>query len=122
MQETATAVYEFFGSFGIPAYDQNAVPDDAQLPYITCYVQEPEWGRQASGYAQVWYRTKSRAMVNAKTDEIVRAIGDQGYKAKTNSGYVLIRPETPIVSPVSDDRAIGNLINFTLNAYHMPGM
>lgn len=122
MESTAKAVYQFFSSFGIPAYDQNAVPDDAELPYITYYVPEPEWGRQCTGYAQVWYRTKSRATVNAKTDQIVSAIGDRGIKLECESGYVMLRPETPLVTPVKDGDVLGNLINFIINAYHMPGV
>ena len=122
MQETAKAVYQFFSGFQIPAYDQQAVPDDAELPYITYYVQEPEWGAQATGFAQVWYRTKSRATVNAKTDEIVSAIGDRGVKLDCRGGCVVIRPESPLIVPVKDGDVIGNRINFILNAYHMPGM
>lgn len=121
MQETAKAVYQFFSGFQIPAYDQQAVPEDAELPYITYYVQEPEWGTQATGFAQVWYRTKSRATVNAKTDEIAQAIGDRGVKLECRGGYVMIRPESPLIVPVKDGDVIGNRINFILNAYHMPG-
>ena len=123
MERTAKAVYTFLSGFGIPAYDQQAVPDDAELPYITYYLQEPEWSRQCTGYAQVWYRTKSRATVNAKTDQIVSAIGDQGVVLQcAGGGYVMIRPETPIVSPIKDGDVMGNIINFIVNAYHMPGV
>ena len=121
MQETAKAVYQFFSAFNVPAYDQQAVPEDAELPYITYYVQEPEWGTQATGFAQVWYRTKSRATVNEKTDEIVRAIGDRGVLLECQGGYVMLRPETPFISPIQNGDVMGNIINFTLNAYHMPG-
>ena len=121
MQETAKAVYQFFSGFNIPAYDQQAVPEDAEPPYITYYIQEPEWGRQSTGYAQVWYRTKSRATVNAKTDEIASAIGDRGVNLECRGGYVMIRPESPLIVPVKDGDVIGNRINFILNAYHMPG-
>ena len=29
------AIHGFWSSFGITAYDENSVPDDAELPYIT---------------------------------------------------------------------------------------
>ena len=125
MQDTAKAVYGFFSGFGIPAYAQDAVPDDAELPYITYYLQEPEWSRQASGYAQVWYPSRNRAKLNELTDMIVREIGSEGtLLGCDNGGYVMIRPETPLVSPAAsgEDKTIGNLVNFILNAYHMPGM
>ena len=122
MQETAKAVYQFFSGFQIPAYDQQAVPEDAELPYITYYVQEPEWGTQSTGFAQVWYRTKSRATVNAKADEIAQAIGDRGVMLECRGGYVVIRPESPLIVPVKDGDVLGNRINFILNAYHMPGV
>ena len=121
MQSTAKAIYTFFNSFGIPAYDTNAVPDDAELPYITYYHGEPEWGLKASGYAHVWYRTKSRATVNAKADEIIAAIRE-GIILPCDGGYVVIWPETPLVQPEKDEDILGNLINFSINAYHLPGM
>lgn len=121
MQSTAKAVYEFFNSFGLDAYDINAVPDDAKLPYITYMVNEPEWNRQATAYAQVWYRTKSRATVNAKADQIVAAIGT-GVRLDCDGGYVVIWPESPLVQPIANDDVLGAYINLSINAYHMPGM
>ena len=29
------AIHFFWSQFGLPAYDENSVPDDAQMPYIT---------------------------------------------------------------------------------------
>ena len=29
------AINEFWNRFGVMAYDENTVPDDAELPYIT---------------------------------------------------------------------------------------
>ena len=106
----------------VDANDAAAVPDGAELPYITYYLQEPEWDRQCTGFAQVWYRTKSRVTVNEKTDEIVQAIGDRGVNLECRGGYVMLRPESPLIVPVKDGDVIGNRINFILNAYHMPGV
>ena len=31
----AEAIYGFWSSFGVPAYEENAVPDGAGMPYLT---------------------------------------------------------------------------------------
>ena len=33
--DKSQAVHDFWSSFGLTAYDENAVPDNAQMPYIT---------------------------------------------------------------------------------------
>ena len=35
MTNTAKALYQFFSGFGLPAYVEYNVPDEAALPYIT---------------------------------------------------------------------------------------
>ena len=44
MRDTAAALYTFFSSFGIPAYVEYNVPDNAALPYITYELRDPEAG------------------------------------------------------------------------------
>lgn len=75
MMSTARTLYEFFSSFGIPAYVENNVPDDAALPYITYELVEPDSLSQASFTARVWYMDESFAAITAKVDEIKQAIG-----------------------------------------------
>ena len=54
MTNTAKALYQFFSGFGIPAYVEYAPPDNAQLPYITYQLIEPDWDDGGTFYARVW--------------------------------------------------------------------
>ena len=37
----AAAIYQFWNSFGLTAYEENTVPDDAAFPYITYQLVTP---------------------------------------------------------------------------------
>lgn len=75
ISKIVTALYTFFSGFGLDAYPENTVPDEAQLPYITYQITVPEWESPVSMYARVWYRSASFAGISAKVDEIDEAIG-----------------------------------------------
>jgi len=121
MQSTAKALYQFFSGFGLPAFTENTVPDDQDLPYITYSLVEPEWNAKATLYAQVWYRTHNNAVVNAKADEITAAIGT-GIILPCDGGYCVLWPETPLVQMIVDGDVRRAYINLSVNAYHMPGV
>lgn len=125
MNATAVALKSFFGGFGIPAYTKDTVPDDVAVPYIAYYFQEPEWDKKTSGYAQIWYRTKSNSTVLAKADEVMSAIG-LGKRIDLNGyGYLVIYNENPsgdIMVDPDDDAYRAAIVNFSINSYHMPGV
>jgi hypothetical protein len=89
MTEVARALNSFWNSFSIPAYVEDNVPNDAQFPYITYTVAEPDWGNPASIQARVWYKDTSRVGINSKVSDIKQAIGE-GKSIKTDTGYVVI--------------------------------
>lgn len=70
----ASALYTFFSGFGIPAYEENSVPDDAALPYITYSVSVPEWDETASISASVWNMGTSAREAMTKAEEIIQKI------------------------------------------------
>lgn len=123
MIKTAQALRAFFSGFGIPAYNENTVPGDAEPPYITYPLREPEWNQKATFYAIVYYRSeKSNLASLTKADEIARAIGN-GIRLPIDGGCIVLWPETPLVQampPNGDVRAA--YINLSLNSYHMPGL
>ena len=121
MESTAKAIYSFFSSFGLPAYDTNAVPDEAEFPHIIYSISEPEWDKKASGYLLALYRTASKAAVNKKADEIAAALGTKP-RLECEGGIIQLWPENPFVQPYKDGDILGAYIHFTINAYHMPGM
>ena len=76
MYNTAKALYTFWGSFGIPAYIEDNVPDDAVMPYLTYRLIEPVWQSFASTYVRLWYRDTSYTNISRKIDEIKNTIGE----------------------------------------------
>lgn len=118
MTSVAQALYAFYSGFGIPAYTEQSVPSDAQLPYITYTVVEPGGLEAAVEQARVWYRSESYVGINAKTDEIVQAIG-AGTLIPAGDGFVCLRPGTPLVQPqpIDDPLLKVNYINLQLNAF-----
>ena len=123
MISTATALYGFLSGFDIPAYSENTVPEDAELPYLTYPVKEPEWNSPTTFYVNVYYRNKdSYYSAMSKADEIVQAIGP-GVYLECEGGIVMLTPETPLVQALPQNGDIrGAYINLQLNAYHMPGI
>ena len=89
MTQTATALYNFFSGFGIPAYIQGNIPDNATMPYITYELIEPEPLATALFHASVWYRGTNVEGIAEKVDEIRAAIGN-GVNLPTESGVIHI--------------------------------
>ena len=123
MISTATALYGFFSGFDIPAYGTNTVPDDAELPYLTFPLTEPEWSSSASFYVTVYYRNEvSNYQSLSKADEIVQAIGP-GVYLECEGGIIMLTPMTPLIQELPPDGDVrGAYINLQINAYHMPGI
>ena len=120
MRATAKALKSFVGGFGLPAYTTESVPDDVTAPYLVYPLTEPEWSQKATFYIQGWYRSKSNAELAAKADQIVREIGT-GITINTESGYLVIYPETPLVQMMVDGDYRSFYINLSINSYQMPG-
>ena len=119
MTNIAIALYNFFSGFGLPAYVEYAPPDDAELPYITYQLTDPDWRDNATFYARVWYRSTSYAQINAKVDEIAAAIGE-GLRIPTPGGTIWLNRGTPWAQNMrmeGDDTLKVAYLNFILNAF-----
>lgn len=118
MTKTAQALYTFFSGFGIPAYAEYAVPDEADLPYITYQVTEPDWRDEATFAARVWYRDTSFAALNATVDSIRAAVGE-GVRLQTDGGALYLFKGTPFVQIMpmeGDDTLRVAYVNFGIHA------
>lgn len=117
MTDAAKALYKFFAGFGLQAYEENSVPDDVALPYITYQVSIPDWRDSASISASVWYMGTGYAEVNAKVDEIQKKIGE-GYMAPAGNGCIYISKEIPFAQaiPTGDDNVKVVTLNLGLQA------
>lgn len=86
------AIHNFWSSFDWPAYDENTVPDDATLPYITYSVNI---GDITSGpvttQASLWYRSMSWKEITEKSEEIRNHLGIGGVMIEHDDGAIWIK-------------------------------
>ena len=87
------AIHSFWSSFGLTAYDENSVPDNAAMPYIT----------SVNLSASVWYHSTSWAAPTAKAHEIGNYISMGGITLPTDNGIVWIKRGSPFYQRLGDD-------------------
>lgn len=101
--DKSQAIHAFWSSFEIPAYDENTVPDDAEMPYITYNVVINNVGGVTLLTASVWYRSTSWADISAKVDEIAEKLALNGfYSARLDNGIMWLVQGTPFAQRMSD--------------------
>lgn len=113
------ALHNFWSSFGLPAYDEASVPDDAVMPYITYKVATGSLGDIIGLTATVWYRSSSWAEITRKKNEIAEYIGVGGKTIKIDNGYAWIYRGSTFAQriPSQDDRVRGYYL--MLNAEYL---
>lgn len=99
----AAAIYQFWSSFGLTAYEENTVPTDAVFPYITYQLVTDSFGREVVATASLWYRGESWSAINAKTEEISANIGFGGKIIKCDGGIIWIKRGRPFAQNMGDD-------------------
>lgn len=97
MTEIARALNYFWNTF-LPAYVEDNVPDEAEFPYITYTLAEPDWGEPASIQARLWYKDTSLVAINAKASDIKEAIGE-GKSIQTETGFIVINRDVNFAQP-----------------------
>lgn len=105
----------FWSSFGIPAYDENTVPDGATMPYITYEAVGGDLGAQTTISASLWYRSNSWAEISQMADQIAQEIAmAQKPAVKISNGYMKVRlPEgSPFAQRMDDpsDRQVRRIV------------
>ena len=97
------AIHTFWSGFGIPAYDEQTVPDNAKMPYITYRVVTDSIGNVCNLTGSVWYRSTSWKEVSDKAAEVAQAVGQYGFtKLKLDDGYVWFTKGAPFAQRMSD--------------------
>lgn len=93
----------FWNSFGIPAYDQNTVPPDAQMPYITYEAVTAGFEDVTPLAGYIWYRSTSWQEASEKADQIAGAINPYRLVQLGNKEYLFIAKGIPFAQRVSDE-------------------
>lgn len=112
----AGAIHLFWSSFGLTAYEENAVPVGVEFPYITYELVTDDLGNDTAMTASVWYRSTSWVEANAKAEEIGRGIGYGGVMLSCDGGRIWMRRDVPFAQSMgdeSDDRIRRKIIRVT---------
>ncbi len=99
----AAAIYQFWRSFGLKAFEENTVPSDEKLPYITYQLTTDSFDREVSLSVSVWYRTSGWTAINAKTEEISARIGRSGVLIPCDGGAIWIKRGQPFAQSMGDE-------------------
>lgn len=89
------ALHAFWSGFGLKAYDENSVPDEATPNYLTYEVSSDSFGNFVAQTASLWYRDSSWAAITAKEQEISDFIGRGGRMIACDSGAIWIQRGSP---------------------------
>lgn len=95
------AMYAFWNSYSIPAYEENTVPDEAELPYITYQLITDSRFSELPLAANIYYRSDSWVEINAKANEISYDI-QTGKRLECEGGWLWIKKGSPFVQNMSD--------------------
>lgn len=112
----AAAIYQFWNGFGMTAYEENSVPDDAAFPYITYQLVTDSFDREVVATASLWYRSESWTAINAKVEEISQKISRGGKIISCDCGAIWLKRGQPFAQSIgdeSDDLIKGKYLNIT---------
>ena len=99
----AAAIYQFWSSFGLTAYEENTVPTDAAFPYITYQLVTDSFDREIPLTASIWYRSESWSGINAKADEISQKISRGGKIIPCDDGAIWLKRGQPFAQSMGDE-------------------
>ena len=91
----------FWNGFTWKAYNENTVPNDAQLPYITYEATIDFFGNTVVQTTSLWQRSFSWAEITQKEKEIANAIGRGGLQIPCDGGTIWIKRATPWAQKVA---------------------
>lgn len=101
--DKAQAIQNFWERFGLPAYNETTVPDDAVMPYITYGISTDSIGNVVFLPASIWYRTTSWRDVSRKAEEIAEYIVNmQPPSIALDKGRLYLAKGTPFAQRMSD--------------------
>lgn len=99
----AAAIYQFWSGFGLTAYEENTVSDDAKFPYITYQLVTDGFDREIPLTASLWYRSESWTAINSKTEEISQKISRGGKIIPCDGGAIWLKRGQPFAQNMGDE-------------------
>ena len=115
------AQYNFWSSFGIPAFDAASVPDgdDApDFPYITYTGTNGDFDTDTTVIASIWTRNTSWAEADRISNEIQAFLNNGGAVVPYDDGIIWITMGSPFAQNMGDpddDLIRRKILNVTLH-------
>ena len=101
--DKSQALNAFWSQFGVTAYDENDVPDNAEMPRITYETSTDSEGYTNMLHASVWDYSNSWKWVSNKVSEIAEVIAGHGaYIDKIDGGYMYVTKGNPFAQRMSE--------------------
>lgn len=101
------AIHSFWSSFGLKAYDENTVPDNALANnggrYLTYTVINTGFNKPVLASASLWYRDTSWSAIAAKTQQISDALGEGGSLVAYDDGALWVKRGSPFAQRMGDE-------------------
>lgn len=99
------SINQFLSGFGIPAYASTSVPEDATYPYLTYdLVIGRGWNSgEVNMPVNLWFRTESEAIPNAKVRQIEQVLRDGGMQVPCDGGVLWIKKGSPWAQAVREE-------------------
>ena len=116
------ALYNFWNSFGLTAYEENTVPTgDAKpkLPYITYSAVTGVFDNDVQISASLWYSGYSWAEADRKAAEISAALANGGKLIPYSDGRLWIKRGTPFAQHMADENDTIRRIYLNLTAEYL---
>lgn len=95
------AFHDFLNNF-LPSYEENSVPIDAALPYLTYMYAESDFDDSVSLQFSIWYKDTSWKKINEMAQYISASIGYGGKYIRCDEGAIWITKGTPFIQNVAD--------------------
>lgn len=98
------AQYRFWASFGVPAYEENSVPDldTVTFPYITYQALSATFDDQTTLNASIWTRSTSWLEADTLSDAIETALKDGGQLLHYDGGVIWFSAGIPFALSMGD--------------------
>lgn len=101
--DKAQTLHTFWSGFGIPAYDENSVPDDAVMPYITYTVATDSIDNPVPLTASIWYDSTAWDTISQKAEKVAESVGKRGHLSLPfDDGYLYLTKGTPFIQRMPD--------------------
>lgn len=96
-------LHSFWSSFGIPAYDENSVPDNAVLPYITYSAEIGAFEHVLLLTGSIWYKSDSWAEISRKAEQIARTLANYHLVKLDGDEYLFLTQGNPFAQRMKDE-------------------